>query len=194
MKYFDIDGNEVALPEMVQTLHEKIEVLEDHIRSQRMLLEEREADLAAFRWNEQCETDHGDEESEYEKTFREFWMPILTRGGKLDLELVKKELYNYHVIMNNVSTVYMHITGNRISKPNTLANEIIAEHDDLVNELVEERLNELLESQSTSEIERYKDLLQRSELAKEMTGMEAIRYIDTGELPDRLKRIERGDY
>lgn len=52
------------------------------------------------------------------------------------------DLSDLYMVMDNVSKVYMHVTGGRISKPNTSADAVIAEADDRCTEAVEEALNE----------------------------------------------------
>jgi len=67
---------------------------------------------------------------EYEKTFENFWRDLVCKkDGNLDVDLVKRELHDYSMVMGEVSKVYMHITGGRISKPNTMAHEVIDEAD-----------------------------------------------------------------
>ena len=62
-----------------------------------------------------------------EREWKDFWEPIVTLDGQLDLEQVKKELYDYRVVMREVSKVYYHITGGKFSKPNTDHQYIIDE-------------------------------------------------------------------
>lgn len=70
---------------------------------------------------------------EVEKVYQEFWKPIISPNGEIDCEQIKKELYDYHCIMREVSKVYDHITRGRISKPNTVAEAVIGEADDIFN-------------------------------------------------------------
>lgn len=68
------------------------------------------------------------------------WVPIVAPGGVLNLELVKRELYDYAMLLDNVPRVYSHATGGRVSKPNTDAGAVIAEIDSYIDELVEEEI------------------------------------------------------
>ena len=85
---------------------------------------------------------------EIEKVFQEFWVPIIfnlrngTRTGKLNLEQLKKELFDYYNLLNEVPKVYDHVTGGLISKPNTKAFEVIAAADNRMNEFVEDAVRE----------------------------------------------------
>jgi hypothetical protein len=64
-----------------------------------------------------------------DKIYESFWRDIVEKGGRLDVEAIKRELYDYHTLLNEVPKVYSDITGGRISKPNTLASEVIAQAD-----------------------------------------------------------------
>lgn len=75
-----------------------------------------------------------------ERTWRDHWAPLLCDdAGAVDLEKVKRELYDYAQVLDQVPTVYTHITGGRISKPNTLAVIVTTEADDLAAREREER-------------------------------------------------------
>ena len=39
----------------------------------------------------------------YEKTWNEFWKPLLMNGKKLNLTQIKKELHDYHIVMGGGS-------------------------------------------------------------------------------------------
>lgn len=83
--------------------------------------------------------------NEIEKVWQEFWKPILNNNeDELNLEQLKKELYDYYMIMGEVSMVYDNLTGGRISKINTDHNIVVDEVEDRFKELAEERVNENL--------------------------------------------------
>ena len=57
-------------------------------------------------------------EKTVEEVYQEFWVDIV--GLDLnDHEQVKKELCDFSQLMDNISKVYCHITGDQISKPLT---------------------------------------------------------------------------
>lgn len=56
-----------------------------------------------------------------------FWRDIIAPRGQLDAAAVAVELHDYRVVLHEVALVYCHVTGGRISKPNTLAAHVIAE-------------------------------------------------------------------
>lgn len=53
-----------------------------------------------------------------------FWKDIVEKNGLIDIEQVKKELYDYSMMMDEVSKAYDMVTGGRISKPNTAAHHV----------------------------------------------------------------------
>ena len=50
-------------------------------------------------------------------------------NGNLDKDKVMRELFDYHICLEEVPKVYMAITGNQISKPYTDANYVIEAAD-----------------------------------------------------------------
>ena len=81
---------------------------------------------------------------DYEKTYDEFWKEIIEKNGVVDIEQVKKELHDYHFILGEVPKVYCHVTGSRVSKPNTFASDVISEADEYTNEMIEQHEKDLL--------------------------------------------------
>jgi hypothetical protein len=85
----------------------------------------------------------------------EFWNDWSYPEGA-DPQDVQNELTDYHMILDNVSTVYDHVTGGMISKPNTCASSVIAVADDHISDLIaqwiedEKELNEEPEPNATS--------------------------------------------
>jgi hypothetical protein len=69
------------------------------------------------------------DEKDYEQTYREFWAPILDAPGVDREDRIKRELHDYSFLMDEVPLVYDHVSGGRISKPNTMAFEVINQHD-----------------------------------------------------------------
>lgn len=69
------------------------------------------------------------------------------------LQRVKDEWHDFRMIIRHCATIYCHFSGGRISKPNTLPDEVIAVANDLeserVNEAVKEE-NETLSRQAAS--------------------------------------------
>jgi hypothetical protein len=63
--------------------------------------------------------------SDYMKTYREFWAPLVETNGVLDLDRVARELSDYRVVMEELSRAYDELTGGALSKPNTAAAHVI---------------------------------------------------------------------
>ncbi|MEV8638913.1 hypothetical protein AB0395_45390 [Streptosporangium sp. NPDC051023] len=83
------------------------------------------------------------DQPDYEKTYNEFWKEIVEHpDGTLDRDQLMRELADYRMVLREVGLVYDHITGGRISKPNTLATAVMAVADDRVEEIVAEALAE----------------------------------------------------
>ena len=57
-----------------------------------------------------------------------FWKRICQNdNGSIDLDQIKKELFDFYTMIDNVPKVYDHITGGRISKPLTDPQVVIDE-------------------------------------------------------------------
>lgn len=65
-----------------------------------------------------------------EKCWQEFWVPICAPDGKLDLDQIKKELFDYRNVMEGAGKVYDHVTGGAISKVLTKPEAVIAMADE----------------------------------------------------------------
>ena len=63
--------------------------------------------------------------SDVDDVYEEFWKSIIEPDGEIDFEQVKKELFDYWVVIHEVSKVYCEITNNKFSKPNTASQYII---------------------------------------------------------------------
>jgi hypothetical protein len=89
-----------------------------------------------------------------ERVWQDFWKGIITNpDGSIDVEQVKKELYDFRMVMLGAAKVYCHITHDRISKPNTDPDAVIRVADDLQTEACQEA--------SDDEAEATKEELQR---------------------------------
>lgn len=62
--------------------------------------------------------------------YEQFWKPIVEKDGVVDMEQLKKELFDFHELMGNAAIVYDHVTGGAISKVNTVASVVTAMSDD----------------------------------------------------------------
>jgi len=48
-----------------------------------------------------------------ESVWKELWEPMLAPGGVVDLELLKRELFNYYILMDQVTELYDTLNGMR---------------------------------------------------------------------------------
>ena len=88
-----------------------------------------------------------DVQAEVDKEFNNLWKAIvLNEDGTVNLEAVKRELYDYSCLMDNANKVYIHVTNGAIGKTNTLASAIIAVADDCSSEQLREETKELEEA------------------------------------------------
>ena len=90
------------------------------------------------------------EEHDVEAIWHDFWIPCLdvaVEGQPLGQSIaipgaywdqIKREMYDYHALMDGLSVLYDDITGGRASKPNT-DRRVIAE---LVDDRVSEAYND----------------------------------------------------
>ena len=82
-------------------------------------------------------------QEDVDRIFDDFWRPILTgNGDEVDLELVKKELYDYHFVMCEVVKVYDHITNSTLTKPNYKADSVISVYENCVQDAIKQAISE----------------------------------------------------
>ena len=80
---------------------------------------------------------------DYEQTYEDFWKAIVENpDGNLNLDKLKRELHDFKTLVRNVSLVYDHVTGGRISKPMTDPGVVIAEADDCYRKLCDDEMKE----------------------------------------------------
>jgi hypothetical protein len=73
-----------------------------------------------------------------------FWSNFVYPQGA-SAQQIQDELVDYHSFLGNVAKVYMHITGGKISKQNTLAEDVIAVADEYTDELIDQSVADALE-------------------------------------------------
>lgn len=79
-----------------------------------------------------------DGEQDYERIYRDFWQDIIEKDGQVTMDQVKRELYDFWVLMDNAGKVYYHVTGGKLSKTNYDAQVICDEADENYRKLYEE--------------------------------------------------------
>jgi len=87
-------------------------------------------------------------ESGVDKVYEEFWKEIVEKpDGSLDTEQIKRELYDFKMVMDIASKVYCELTRGCISKPHTDADTIIRVVNDLHTQDCQDIYQELEVSQ-----------------------------------------------
>jgi hypothetical protein len=82
-------------------------------------------------------------DKEVEQCYQEFWKDIIEKpDGTIDVEQVKKELYDFRVMMREVRKVYDDVTGGKFSKPNTAAEHIIDAVNERIEKIVEDEIKD----------------------------------------------------
>lgn len=81
--------------------------------------------------------------TDYESEYEIFWKSLVTNpDGSLNLDQIKRELYDYSTLMTNVGKLYYELTDGQISKSNTDTIYIIDAVDKRIKEAVKEALEE----------------------------------------------------
>jgi hypothetical protein len=85
-----------------------------------------------------------------QKVWDEFWVDILCKeDGLLDLDQMKRELSDYHMLLQNMPSILMEATGGRVSKPNTDRSVVI--------QLIQEEQQRLFEEGYDQAMDEMKD-------------------------------------
>jgi len=82
------------------------------------------------------------EETDYEKSYREFWKNIVEDDGVVNMDQIKRELHDYLFLLENVPKVYCEITGDKLSNPNYDAGTVISAFHEHIKELINEYTEE----------------------------------------------------
>ena len=73
--------------------------------------------------------------------YETFWKDLVENlDGTINKDRLIRELSDYYWLISSVSLVYDHVTGGKISKPNTLPETVIVEADDYMRKLFDEEL------------------------------------------------------
>lgn len=75
--------------------------------------------------------------------WREYWRPLLITDGVFDEQKINNEMHDLVFVLRQVSEVYEHITGGKLSKEMYFADTIIAEYEKQIEKAVDEVLDEV---------------------------------------------------
>lgn len=78
----------------------------------------------------------------------EFWKGVYANG--MTAQDVVDELHDFHIMLENVPSVYMEVTGGLLSKHLYDSDTVIGVYEDHLNTLIEEALEERLEELAAS--------------------------------------------
>lgn len=84
--------------------------------------------------------------SKWEKEWKDFWMPLLKTNGKWDGKKIENEMHDLVFIYEQISIVYEYITGGLLSKPMYYADTIKTAYDDSVTESAKEEVQDYKQS------------------------------------------------
>lgn len=101
-----------------------------------------------------------------ERTTDEFWIDLITdESGNLDREKILNELSDFSMVMDHCRQAYMWMTDGRISKPNTLIEQVIAVAEDCRNDDCQRAVDDYIEDHSQPTVQPS---LSARELANEI--------------------------
>jgi hypothetical protein len=94
---------------------------------------------------------HHARKEDHDKEWESFWKrDVCNHDGTINIEQVKKELYDFSFIMEQVPKVYCHITGGMLSKIMYRADTVIRAADDHFNKELEESIKQEIEEMEGS--------------------------------------------
>lgn len=86
-----------------------------------------------------------EEDDGVNEVWEKFWRPLVyTESGELDLEQIKKELFDFHFLIENMPKFIEHATGGACSNPMVHLSVLESLHDDYVTTLVDEAYEEAI--------------------------------------------------
>lgn len=81
---------------------------------------------------------------EVRQVFDEFWRPLVVVDGRLDPGQVAAELHDYHQVIEAVPTIFMAVTGGRLSYPHYPASSVLAAYEDHLSRLHDEWVDDAM--------------------------------------------------
>jgi hypothetical protein len=72
---------------------------------------------------------------DYELLYETFWKDIIEEEGALNIDQVKRELFDFHQLIVNIPKIFDHITGGACTKPLTDVSVVCSLADEYYTEL-----------------------------------------------------------
>jgi hypothetical protein len=90
--------------------------------------------------------------NDIEQIYKDFWKDIVeNEDGSINLEQLKKELCDFHFMIEEVPKVYSAVTNGSMSKPNYYSSEVITQFEDYINEefILKDDVKDILQGTNT---------------------------------------------
>lgn len=89
-----------------------------------------------------------DNQQAIEEVWQAVWEPYLTKPGYgVSLTKVKKELFEYYMLMKDLPDLYEEITGGRINDINTPVEDVLTAFEESVETLLQGAIEEIIKEQ-----------------------------------------------
>ncbi|MFD0902358.1 hypothetical protein [Actinomadura sediminis] len=124
--------------------------------------------------------------TDYVETYNDFWREIVENpDGTLNRDQVMRELYDYRVVMEEVSKAYGEVTGGLLSKPNTAAHHIVAAVEERI-EAVIRAVREQVAEELRADADAHRRVVERKP-----SEYDKVRLARARTLEDAASRITR---
>lgn len=95
-----------------------------------------------------------------EEIYDSFWKDIVEKDGVVDMVQIKRELADFHVLIEEVPKVYSAVSWGMISKPTTCAHEVIREFEDHFFDkgIVQDDIGDILKAGDLTDEQKLEDI------------------------------------
>lgn len=78
-----------------------------------------------------------------DQVYDDFWKNIIENDHGIDIVQMKKELYDFWMMIQEVPKVYDHVTGGQVSKPLTSADVVNSLADEYYDGICQEHIEDM---------------------------------------------------